>query len=184
MRMIDQAKSSSRALSQCKDIAPNRKQKIARVEHRHHFPIVATGVMAWTEPLQTSTSNTFARKWKPKRTRRRGECLCSYYPRKKQNWPHLLKNPQTKWTFGHSYLVPSFPFSTEQLANNKACATLASIRPHPERVRARLALPRSQPHIFYPSSYSGLSHALRNARIVSTADSKCKFKFTSTRLEF
>ena len=60
----------------------------------------------------------------------------------------LIENPRTKSTFDHSYLAPLFPFSTEQLANNKACATRASIRPRPERVRARLALPRSQPHIF------------------------------------
>ena len=43
-------------------------------------------------------------------------------------------------------MVAPFPFSPEQLANT-ACATRASIRPRPESIRARLALPRSHPHI-------------------------------------
>ena len=135
-------------------------QKNARVGHRHHSPIEVTGVMAWNEPLQASTLSTFARYWKPKRTRRSGERLCSYCPRSKQNWLRLLRNPRTKSTFGHSYLAPPFPFNPEQLAN-KGCATRALIRPHPERVRARLALPRSQPHIFFSIHATTRSHALR-----------------------
>lgn len=158
-------------------------QKISRVDHRHHSPIKVTGVMAWNGPLQASTSNTFARNWKPKRTRRGGERLCSYCPRNKQNWLHLLKNPRTKSTFDHSYLAPPFPFSTEQLANNKACATRASIRPRPERVRARLALPRSQPHIFSCDDAQSCAEIIDNPRTVSTSDGKCRFKFTSKRLE-
>jgi hypothetical protein len=95
----------------------------------------------------------------------------------------LVKNPRTKSTFDHSYLAPPFPFSTEQLASNKACATRASIRPRPERVRARLALPRSQPHIFSCDDAQSCAEIIDNPRTVSTSDGKCRFKFTSKRLE-
>ena len=73
----------------------------------------------------------------------------------------LFEKSADKITFGHSYLAPPFPFSPEQLANNKGCATRASIRPHPERVRARLALPRSQPHIFFSIHATTRRDALR-----------------------
>ena len=98
----------------------------------------------------------------------------------------LIEKSADKIEVRPSYLAPPLPFSPEQLASNKACATRASIRPRPERVRARLALPRSQPHIFLfhscddPRSCAEIVHS----ETASASDGKCRFKFSSKRLEF
>ncbi len=156
-------------------------QKITYADHRHHSPAEVTGVRAGNEPLQTSTSSIFARNWKPKRRRRSGERLPGYCPRNTQNWLHLLKNLRAKSTFDHSYLA------LLSVLSNLPTAKLA--RPGPRSVPAPKGFARGWLFPGASRTSSCSIHATTRSRALRQRNSfyigrKCRFKFTSKRVEF